>query len=151
MKAIFNSTRRPIVAMTFALILSGGYAALALAADVKDSTRGGWLILSGAQEVPAVTTAARGGGTITIDNDMNVSGRVTTSGVQGTAAHIHEAPAGKNGPIIVSLIKSGDTYTVPEGAKLTDAQMAAFKAGNLYVNVHSAANPGGEIRAQLRP
>ena len=37
-----------------------------------------------------------------------------------------------------------------EGVKLTEAQMASFKAGNLYVNVHSAANPGGEIRGQLK-
>ncbi len=40
---------------------------------------------------------------------------------------------------------------MPEGSKLTDEQYAAYKAGNLYVNVHSAANKGGEIRAQLKP
>ena len=48
------------------------------------------------------------------------------------------------------LTKEGDTYNVPAGAKLTEAQMASFKAGNLYVNVHSAANPGGEIRGQMK-
>jgi hypothetical protein len=41
-------------------------------------------------------------------------------------------------------------FDAPAGAKLTDAQYAAYKAGNLYVNVHSAKNPGGEIRAQLK-
>jgi hypothetical protein len=40
---------------------------------------------------------------------------------------------------------------VPEGSKLTDEQYAAFKAGNLYVNVHSAEHKGGEIRTQLKP
>ena len=53
--------------------------------------------------------------------------------------------------MIVPLPKNGDTYAVPAGAKLTDAQFASFQAGNLYVNVHTAANPGGEIRGPLKP
>ena len=61
------------------------------------------------------------------------------------------AAKGANGPVIVPLTKSGDTYAAPAGAKLNDAQMAAFKAGNLYVNVHSEANKGGEVRGQLNP
>ena len=72
-------------------------------------------------------------------------------GVEGTAAHIHQAARGQNGPVIIPLTKSGDSYSVPAGAKLTDAQYAAYKAGNLYVNVHSGANKGGEIRAQIMP
>jgi hypothetical protein len=81
-----------------------------------------------------------------------VSGSVTTTGVAGTMAHIHQAAAGKNGPVIVPLTKSGDsTWSVPAGAKLTDAQYEAYKAGDLYVNVHSAENKGGEIRGQLKP
>jgi hypothetical protein len=108
--------------------------------------------LSGDQEVPAVKTAAAGSGTITIADDKSVSGGVTTSGVAATMAHIHIAGAGKNGPVIVPLEKNGDNgWKVPAGAKLTDDQMKAFKAGDLYVNVHSAANPGGEIRGQLKP
>ncbi len=75
-----------------------------------------------------------------------------TTGVAGTMAHIHMAGAGKNGPVIVPLEKNGDHgWKVPAGAKLNDDQMKAFKAGDLYVNVHSAANPGGEIRGQLKP
>lgn len=108
--------------------------------------------LSGSNEVPPVTTAATGFGTITIAEDKSVSGSVTTSGVVGTAAHIHEGAPGKNGPVIVPMDKSSDnTWTIKAGAKLTDAQYEAFKAGNLYVNVHSAANKGGEIRGQLKP
>ena len=76
---------------------------------------------------------------------------MTTTGIAGTAAHIHEAPSGKNGPVIIPLTKNGDTYAVAAGAMLTDAQFASFQAGNLYVNVHTTANPGGELRGQLKP
>ena len=108
--------------------------------------------LSGAQEVPPVTTSASGSGTITVNADMSVSGSVTTSGVPGTMAHIHNAAAGKNGPVIIPLTKSRDnTWAVPAGAKLTEAQYKAYEAGDLYVNVHSAAHKGGEVRGQLKP
>jgi hypothetical protein len=67
-------------------------------------------------------------------------------------AHIHEAPAGKNGPVIIPLEKKGDNeWAVPANAKLTDAQYKAYMAGDLYVNVHSDAHKGGEIRAQIEP
>ena len=86
-----------------------------------------------------------------IANDNTIAGSVTTTGIQGTAAHIHEGGPGKNGPVIIPLTKSGDTYSVPAGTKLSDSQLSSFKAGNLYVNVHSSANPGGDGRAQLKP
>ena len=107
--------------------------------------------LTGAEEVPPVSTAARGSGHFTIGDDGAVSGSVTTTGVKGTMAHIHMAPKGQNGGVIVPLTKNGDTYSAPAGAKLNDAQMAAFRAGNLYVNVHSDAHKGGEVRGQLHP
>jgi hypothetical protein len=107
--------------------------------------------LTGAEEVPAVSTSAKGEGSFTVGSDGAVKGSVSTTGVQGTAAHLHQAAKGQNGPVILPLIKNGDTYTAPDGAKLTEAQMSAYRAGNVYVNVHSAANKGGEIRAQLQP
>jgi hypothetical protein len=108
-------------------------------------------MLSGDQEVPAVKTSASGGGKIMVNPDMTVSGSVTTKGVEGTAAHIHMGAMGKNGGVAVALTKSGDTYSVPAGAKLTADQYKAYQAGELYVNVHSAANKGGEIRGQIKP
>jgi hypothetical protein len=108
--------------------------------------------LTGAQEVPAVSSAAAGTGTLSIGEDKSVKGSVTTTGVEGTAAHIHLGATGKNGPPIIALVKSGDNHwSVPANSQLTDEQYKSFKNGELYVNVHSAAHPGGEIRAQLQP
>jgi hypothetical protein len=133
----------PRIKLAAALLAGALYAVTAFAVDVK-------VTLSGDNEVPPVKTAAKGSGTITIADDGAVSGSVTVSGVQATAAHIHEGAAGTNGPVIVPFTKDGDTFKAPAGAKLTPAQMAAFKAGNLYFNVHSDANKGGEIRGQLK-
>ena len=110
------------------------------------------LKLSGDQEVPAVKTAASGDATVVISPDKSVSGTIKTTGIVATAAHIHEGPAGKNGPVIIPFAKGADdTWSIATGAKLTDGQYASYQAGNLYVNVHSAANKGGEIRAQIKP
>ena len=107
--------------------------------------------LSGSNEVPAVTSPASGSGTVTVNPDRTVTGRITVSGMTATAAHIHQGAPGANGPVIVPFVMQGDnTFVAKEGAKLTDEQYSAYKAGNTYVNVHSARNPGGEIRAQLK-
>lgn len=128
--------------------LALGVCALSLTASAEDVK----VTLTGAEEVPAVTTEAKGEGTITIGKDMSVSGSVKTSGIEGVAAHIHLAEPGKNGPPVVTLTKGeGGTWTTPAGAKLTEEQYQAFKAGKLYVNVHSAAHKSGEIRGQLKP
>jgi len=146
MNALHQSNRPGVLGTIAAAVISvAAYSGMAFGDQVK-------VTLSGDQEVPAVKTSASGGGTITINADKTVSGSVTTTGVAGTMAHIHQAAAGKNGPVIVPLTKSGDNaWSVPAGAKLTDAQYEAYKAGDLYVNVHSAENKGGEIRGQLKP
>ena len=73
-------------------------------------------------------------------------------GVVGTEAHVHEGARGKSGPAIISLTKrGGDTFVAPAGATLNEEQLESFMAGNLYVNVHTAANPLGEIRGQVMP
>lgn len=110
----------------------------------------GKVSLSGANEVPVVVSSATGSGMIRVASDHTVSGSISTTGIDGKAAHIHMAPKGSNGPVVVPLTKVADgSWIVPEGAKLTDAQYASYVAGNMYVNVHSAANPAGEIRGQL--
>ena len=128
--------------------LAMGVLAVSFAANAEDVK----VTLTGAEEVPAVTTEAKGEGTITIAKDLSVKGTVKTTGIEGVAAHIHLAEPGKNGPPVVTLTKGADgSWSTPDGAKLTDDQYKAFKAGNLYVNVHSAAHKGGEIRGQLKP
>jgi len=131
-----------------ALVAAGAimaFSASAFAVDVKVS-------LSGAEETPPVTTAASGSGTISIGADKSVSGTIKTTGIDGTAAHIHVGAPGQSGPPIITLEQSTPgLWKVPAGAKLTADQYASFKAGNLYVNVHSAEHKPGEIRAQLKP
>ena len=125
-----------------ALVVSGGSV---VAKDVK-------VALNGGEETPPVTTSASGSGTIKISKDGMVGGSVKTTGVDGIAAHIHVGAPGQSGPPIITLVKTADgVWSVPPGSKLTEEQLASFKAGNLYVNVHSAEHKPGEIRAQLKP
>ena len=108
--------------------------------------------LNGDQEVPPVNTPATATGTISVDADKSISGSITTSGIVGTMAHIHEGPTGKNGGVAVPLTKTAENvWSIPPNTKLSDAQYASYKAGDLYVNVHSAEHKGGEIRAQIKP
>ena len=107
--------------------------------------------LTGAQEVPAFATSASGSGWVMVNADRSVSAKITVTGMTPTAAHIHMASAGANGPVIVPFAKQGDdTFVAPPGAGLTAEQYEALKEGKLYVNVHSAKSPSGEIRAQLK-
>ena len=128
-------------------------AALSLAACAGMMSGGSTInvSLSGAQEVPPVSASGSGSGSFTIGEDGSVTGSVTTTGVEGTMAHIHMGARGTNGPVIVPFTKDGNTYSAPPGAKLNEAQMHAFKAGNLYVNVYTNRNKGGEVRGQLQP
>jgi hypothetical protein len=107
--------------------------------------------LTGTEQVPPLNVPGSGSGAFRVAEDGTISGSVTTKDVQGTMAHIHRGAKGANGPVIVPLDKNGDTYTVPAGRKLTQAQIDDLKKGNLYVNVHTNRNKGGEVRAQLQP
>src|SRR5712672_4723410 len=108
--------------------------------------------LDGKSEVPATTSTATG--TADLDYDAaskKLTWKVTYSGLSGpaTAAHFHgPAETGKNAGVAVAIPNA--TSSPAEGsATLTDAQAADLVAGKYYVNVHTAANPGGEIRGQV--
>lgn len=106
--------------------------------------------LNGSSEVPPVETSATGMGEIAVLPDRTVNGSIKVSGLDPTMAHIHEGAPGKNGPAIITLTKTAnDSFAVPADARLTEAQYASYMAGNLYVNVHSAKYPDGELRGQL--
>ena len=134
-----------------AIALAGVLGIVAGCASMSQSMSSQQVVLSGTNEVPSVTTPAAGTGTVTVNPDHTVVVNISVTGMTATASHIHEGAAGTNGPVIVPFTKTGDnTFAAPAGAKLTDSQYASYKAGNLYVNVHSAKNPGGEVRAQLK-
>ena len=136
------------------LCASLGAAAILLAgcASAPPASKSVGVALSGAEQVPPVATKARGNGFFTVNEDHTVSGSVTIVGLAPVAAHIHVGAAGKNGPVAIGLTKATDTlWVVPDGAKFTDDQYKAFLAGETYVNFHTPAHKGGEIRAQLKP
>jgi len=106
-------------------------------------------------EVPAAKGVPAGAGgtftlTLTDKGTFSVSWKLTFSKLSGkaVAAHIHRGKPGKAGPVLLALCgpcKSGQTGKAP----LTEAAGIALKIGGAYVNVHTAKNPGGEIRGQI--
>ena len=150
MQSRARTTRSVAVAVALAVTLGGCASWNRMMAGAPAMQVGQRLTLTGAEEVPPVTTSATGRAVVTII-PTSVSGSIETTGITATAAHIHEGAPGANGPVVVPMVKEGDRFVFPAGAKLTDAQYEAYKAGRLYLNVHSAAHPNGEIRAQIRP
>ena len=108
--------------------------------------------LSGKSEVPANTTAGTGEVAATYDTDTKkLTWKGSYSGLTGaaTAAHFHgPAGEGKNAGVLVPI--SPATSPLEGSATLSDAQAKALMDGDMYVNVHTAANKGGEIRGQLK-
>jgi CHRD domain len=142
------SRKQALMSASALVVLANTCGAMMVAGPVMDyGTQ-----LTGSQEVPQVDTQATATSSIAVADDMSVTGSVTVSGIDATMAHIHEGAVGVSGPPIVTLVKTSETeWSVPAHTKLTPAQYQSFKAGELYVNVHSAAHKGGEIRLQLKP
>lgn len=108
--------------------------------------------LSGASEVPPVMSNASGTVEASLNKQTNeLSWTVTYSGLSGpaTGAHFHgPAMAGANAGVVVPMTGSL-TSPIRGVASLTAAQVADLMAGKWYVNLHTAANPNGEIRGQI--
>ncbi len=133
--------------------MASALAALVLAAVSLAAHRTVWTAaLSSGQEVPKQVvrnTAAHGLFKATLSG-TTLKWKLTFAKLTGpaTAAHIHTAAKGKSGPVVVALCgpcTSGMTGTTT----VTASMLAAFKKHLLYVNVHTATNPNGEIRGQL--
>ena len=130
--------------------------------------------LSGAQEVPGVITSTGGSATFNFNSALSeVSFDLRAFGSGITQAHLHCAPAGVNGPIVVFLFGPADPGenligTPIKGTIINDdiiptednpscgriinnvaSLFAAMRAGEIYVNVHSIANPSGVVRGQV--
>jgi hypothetical protein len=131
-------------------VLALAFAVAAGCASMKQEATGQQVRLEGGKEVPPVTTTAYGDATVNVTPDRFVTVTLSVMNMTPTAAHIHSGAAGANGPVIVPLNKiSENSFVAADGARMTEEQYAAYKAGNTYLNAHSAKNPGGEIRGQL--
>lgn len=111
--------------------------------------------LSGSKQVPPVATAARGTVIVTYNTETNLlelAGDYQNLSDTVTEAHIHRGGLGVAGPVIIPLTTSRDSTGIITGfAQFPDSLEAELLAGNMYVNVHSAKYPNGEIRTQLMP
>lgn len=115
-------------------------------------------ILDGLQETPPNASPASGFGSLTLNvatGEITLfSGSFSGLVAPATAAHIHQAPPGTPGGVIVPLVVSGGTsgtLSLAGVVFLNPAQVSAMLAGNTYVNVHDSVFPGGEIRGQIIP
>jgi hypothetical protein len=101
---------------------------------------------------PGITSSGKGSATASLDTaTKTLTWSVAYSGLSGpaTAAHIHgPADPGADAGIVVPF--TGSLASPIKGsATLTDAQIDQLEAGKWYINIHTAANKGGEIRGQL--
>ncbi len=111
--------------------------------------------LGGDEEVPSVDTAATAQADLSVNLVTgSIEGVLTVTGLDATAAHIHDSFAGTNGPVLVPLDQDpadASQFAIPDDATLDTAGIDRLLAGALYVNVHTAAHPDGELRGQILP
>lgn len=110
--------------------------------------------LSGAQEVPPVNTSGNGSAELHYNENTSVlSWRVTHSALSGpvTGAHIHgPAGPGQNAGVVIPFTGNLNASPITGETRITQQQLTQLMSGQWYVNLHTPANPQGEIRGQLR-
>jgi hypothetical protein len=135
-----------------ALMMTAATFAQALAADATHKVK---VEMTAAQEVPPHDSKAKGEADFVIDPaTKQINWSISTSDLSGpaVAAHIHgPAEPGANAGVVVNLAPNGMANPLMGSATLTDTQLAEVMAGKTYVNVHTAKNPMGEIRGQIKP
>jgi hypothetical protein len=138
--------------MRHLLAVAGAVAALSLAGAARAEVVHYMAMLDGASEVPAHAVPGKGMAMAELDTATKTfTYKVEFSGLTGpaTMGHVHgPAMAGANAPPVIPFAMP---VTSPaSGSKvLTDDQIADLNAGKWYVNIHTEANKGGEIRGQL--
>jgi CHRD domain/Secretion system C-terminal sorting domain len=106
--------------------------------------------LSGAREVPAVNTIAKGLVTAVVEgNTVTINGVFDSLSGPVTACHFHKAVAGANGGTFTNFLANVRGNRIYLKTTLTNAQIGAMMEDSVYFNVHTAANAGGEIRGQM--
>jgi len=146
---IRNVSRAALAAGLIALAVAGcGQMRPSQKIDIFEAT------LSGAQEVPPVSTPAGGTAEVQLNTNTNtLTWKVSYSGLSAapTGGHIHgPAAAGVNAPVVIPFTGSLAAQPIQGQANLTPQHVTDLAAGRWYVNIHSANFPGGEIRGQLR-
>lgn len=108
--------------------------------------------LSASQEVPPVTSAAKGTGWLVLRSNGSATYRITVSGLTGppTGAHFHAGATATNGGIVQAISFSDSATSSGTWSNIPDSLIARLLKGEIYANVHTAANPNGEIRGQLK-
>jgi hypothetical protein len=110
--------------------------------------------MSGANEVPAGTTAATGTALLRMTTDKKLYSKITVTGLEAndtlSFAHIHAAAAGSTGSVIQTLCGSLADFGIKKTATVTDAVATSIKTAPVYVNAHSKVKPAGIIRGQIR-
>jgi opacity protein-like surface antigen len=131
-----------------AAVLSAAFASAASAATVSYTAR-----LSGKSEIPKTDSKGKGKFDGTFDTQSKVlKYTLTFDGLSGpaTAAHIHgPATRSQTAGVVTPLGDKNPISPVAGSATLTDDQVKMLQSAKLYANVHTAANPGGEIRGQI--
>jgi hypothetical protein len=110
--------------------------------------------LDGTQETPPVTTSASGTASVVLNPDATVTYDETVTGLTPSAAHFHDGPVGVAAAVVknISLVNNTatGTWTSTDASQpLTDLLLRELVKGRLYLNAHTSANPGGEIRGQV--
>ncbi|MGB5013503.1 MAG: CHRD domain-containing protein [Pyrinomonadaceae bacterium] len=109
--------------------------------------------LNGAQENPAVATSATGYARVFLnESTLTINYTVVYNGLSAAqnAGHIHSAALGVNGPVAIAFpVVGGTSGTITGTSAITAPQIATLRANGMYVNIHTSAFPGGEIRGQL--
>ena len=111
--------------------------------------------LGGDQEVPTVTTSASGTASmfLFLGQGASLSYDITVQGLTVSSAHFHRAPLGEIGPIVKEINFDGNSvrggWSYSDNVALTDSLVSDLLAGDIYINIHTADNPGGELRGQV--